>query len=168
MTRLILLIGLPGSGKSTLAFKLEARYPGSRVISTDAIRAKLFGSESIQGSWLLVWHQVEIQMQQAVRQSVTAIYDATNVVRRHRLEAIALARSTGFTRVTGIWLDPPVPHCLERNQKRSRQVPDEVIWRMHASLVAAPPTLKDGLDRLVRYSPTSTEIAIASERKNRT
>jgi len=39
---------------------------------------------------------------------------------------------------------------------------------MHSSLLDAPPSLKDGLDRLIRYSPASTEIAIASQRKNRT
>ncbi len=168
MTRLILLIGLPGSGKSSLASMLAAAYPGSQVISTDAIRAELFGSESVQGPWLLVLPQVEQQMRQAVEQSLMAIYDATNAVRCHRVEAITLARLTGFTKITGIWLDTPVLMCLERNQKRSRIVPDEVIWQMHSSLLDAPPSLKDGLDRLIRHSPTSTEIAIASQRKNRT
>jgi predicted kinase len=81
MTRLILLIGLPGSGKSSLASMLAAAYPGSQVISTDAIRAELFGSESVQGPWLLVLPQVEQQMRQAVEQSLMAIYDATNAVR---------------------------------------------------------------------------------------
>jgi predicted kinase len=168
MNRLILLIGLPGSGKSSLVSMLTAAYPGSQVISTDAIRAELFGSESVQGPWLLVLPQVEQQMRQAVEQSVMAIYDATNAVQCHRVEAIALARSTGFTKITGIWLDTPVLMCLERNQKRSRIVPNEVIWQMHSSLLDAPPSLKDGLDRLIRHSPASTEIAIASQRKNRT
>ncbi|MBD1806725.1 AAA family ATPase [Microcoleus sp. FACHB-SPT15] len=168
MNRLILLIGLPGSGKSSLASMLTAAYPGSQVISTDAIRAELFGSESVQGPWLLVLPQVEQQMRQAVAQSVMAIYDATNAAQCHRVEAIALARSTGFTKITGIWLDTPVLMCLERNQKRSRIVPNEVIWQMHSSLLDAPPSLKDGLDRLIRHSPASTEIAIASQRKNRT
>ncbi len=154
MTQLIVLIGLPGSGKSSFASWLVAECPRIKVISTDAIRAQLFGSEAVQGSWLLVWHQVQQQMQQAVERSVDAIYDATNAVRSHRLEAIASARTTGFTHITGVWLDTPVQLCLERNQRRDRIVPEEVIWRMHSSLRDAPPSLQDGLDRLIRYSCT--------------
>ena len=48
-SQLILLIGLPGSGKSSLAEQLVAQSPGSAIISTDAIRAQLFGDEGIQG-----------------------------------------------------------------------------------------------------------------------
>jgi len=168
MTRLILLVGLPGSGKSSLASRLLAEWPRSQVISTDAIRAQLFGLESVQGSWVLVWRQIHRQLLQAVEHSPIAIYDATNAVRHHRIEAIALARATGFTNITGIWLDTPLNICLKRNRQRDRVVPEEVILQMHASLLEAPPTLQDGLDRLIRYSPASTEIAIASVRKNRT
>ncbi|MCA1993962.1 MAG: AAA family ATPase [Coleofasciculus sp. S288] len=156
MTKLIVLIGLPGSGKSFLASALLAEFPGSRRISTDAIRARLFGDESIQGSWLLVWHQVERQFRQAVKYSSMAIYDATNAVRRYRVDAIALGRVVGFTEIIGLWLDTPLQLCLERNRQRDRIVPESIILQMHASLQSAPPTLQDGLDRLIRYSPGST------------
>lgn len=150
MTKLILLIGLPGSGKSTLASKLVAEYPGSHLISTDAIRAQLFGSQEIQGEWLLVWRQVRQQMRQAVEQSAMAIYDATNAVRRNRREAIALAREVGFSHLIGVWLDTPLSVCLDRNQRRERTVPEEVILQMHASLLNAPPTQEEGFDYLIR------------------
>lgn len=152
MTKLILLIGLPGSGKSTLARRLLAEYVGSHLISTDSIRAQLFGSQEIQGSWLLVWRQVHEQMSQAVEKSSVAIYDATNAVRRNRKEAIALARATGFTHLIGVWLDTPLALCLGRNQKRDRTVPEDVILQMHASLVNAVPTQQEGFDYLIRYS----------------
>ena len=152
MTKLILLIGLPGSGKSTLASHLLAQYPGSQLISTDAIRSQLFGAPEVQGSWLLVWRQVHRQMHQAVEQSSLAIYDATNAVRRYRRDAIALARTTGFTEVIGLWLDTPLSLCLERNAQRDRIVPEEVIWQMHASLRHTPPSQQDGFDYLIRYS----------------
>jgi predicted kinase len=168
MTRLILLIGLPGSGKSSLAQQLVAECPHNQLIATDAIRAQLFGDESIQGSWLLVWREVQRQFSQAVEEKRQAIYDATNAARKQRREAIATARDRGFTQITGLWLDTPVQECLERNRLRSRQVPEEVILQMYRQLVDAPPTLADGLDRLIRYSPASTEIAIASVRTSRT
>ena len=163
MARLILLIGLPGSGKSTLAQRLLAESPCQQLISTDTIRRQLFGDEAIQGPWLLVWREVQRQFQQAVTSTQAAIYDATNAQRRHRREVIALARATGFTHITGLWLDTPIWLSLARNKKRSRQVPEDVIFRMHRQLRDAPPTLQEGLDRLIRYNQVagSTEIAIA-------
>ena len=157
MARLILLIGLPGSGKSTLAQQLLAESPRRQLISTDAIRSQLFGNEAIQGSWLLIWREVQRQFQQAVVQIShgavqSAIYDATNAQRRHRREVIALARNTGFTQITGLWLDTPVWLCLARNRRRDRIVPEDVIFRMHRQLRDAPPTLQEGLDRLVRFT----------------
>ncbi|MCL1473455.1 AAA family ATPase [Argonema antarcticum] len=175
MTRLILLIGLPGSGKSFLAQKLVAQSQETLLISTDAIRAKLFGDEAIQGSWLLVWQELQHQFQQAVQQiqlgqAEAAIYDATNAVRQHRREAIASSREIGFTHITGLWLDIPVWLCLARNRRRQRQVPEDVIFRMYRQLRDAPPTLEDGLDRLLPYYPgvSSQEIAIWLKSNNRT
>jgi len=168
MVRLILLIGLPGSGKSSLAKQLLAEDPRRQLISTDVIRSQLFGDEAIQGPWLLIWRSVELQFQQAVVQisrgaASVAIYDATNAQRRHRREVIAFARATGFTHITGLWLDTPVWLCLTRNKKRDRRVPEEAIFRMHRQLRDAPPTLPEGLDHLIRYTGIreSTENAIA-------
>ncbi|MCW5314503.1 AAA family ATPase [Nostoc sp. KVJ3] len=152
---LLLLIGLPGSGKSTFAKQLLAEYPQMSLISTDAIRGKLFGSEALQGPWLLIWQEVERQFQQAISTENTAIFDATNAQRRHRREVIALARELGFAQITGIWVDTPVWLCLARNKKRSRQVPEEIILRMHRQLRDAPPSLKEGLNGLIRLSEKS-------------
>ena len=154
---LILLIGLPGSGKSSLAQQLLAEDSQSPLISTDAIRSQLFGDEAIQGAWLLVWREVQRQFQQAVVQiscaaARRAIYDATNTQRRHRREVIALARATGFTHVTGLWLNTPVWLCLARNRRRDRLVPEDVIFRMHRQLRDAPPSLQEGLDCLIDYT----------------
>ena len=159
MVRLIMLIGLPGSGKSTLAQQLLLGEEPLQIklISTDAIRAQLFGDESIQGSWVLVWNQVKRQFQQAVEQislkhATHAIYDATNAGRKQRREVITLARECGFTQITGLWVDTPVQVCLERNQRRSRQVPEDVIWHMYRQLYDVPPALSEGMDRLIRFN----------------
>lgn len=150
---LIILIGLPGSGKSSFAQRLQTR-PGWRLISTDDIRSRLFGDAAIQGSWLKVWTEVGREFCEVVRsiqqgEAREAIYDATNVVRKSRREAIALARESGFTHLTGIWLNEPLEVCLQRNQQRDRQVPDAVIERMNRRLWGAPPSIHEGFDCLI-------------------
>lgn len=165
MVKLILLIGLPGSGKSSLAQKLLSVEPKLKLISSDRIRKQLFGDEAIQGAWFLIWQQVQREFGQAhgeISQKIVqaAIYDATNAQRRNRREAIAIARATGFTHITGLWVDTPVWLCLSRNRQRSRIVPEEVIFRMHRQLRDAPPSLNEGLDELIRLS------AIAQSRDN--
>jgi predicted kinase len=149
MTKLLLLIGLPGSGKSTLAKQLLKESPQMQLISTDAIRGQLFGSESIQGSWFLIWQEVERLFQQATYADIDTIFDATNAQRKNRREVIELAREMGFTHITGLWVRTPVWLCLTRNKKRDRQVPEEVILRMHRQLRDAPPTLDEGLDEIL-------------------
>lgn len=156
MPRLILLIGLPGSGKSTIAASLQQTSPGLIRVSSDAIRAQLFGDEAIQGDWLLIQTEVQRQLQQAVQlilhgKAPAAIYDATNVRRRYRRQAIALCRRIGFTHITALWLDIPLQVCLSRNQQRDRQVAEAVIHRMHRQLVGAPPHSIEGIDCLIRY-----------------
>ncbi|OZH52882.1 ATPase AAA [Hydrocoleum sp. CS-953] len=152
MTRLIILIGLPASGKSTLAKKILTRYPQCQLVSTDAIRAQLFGDEAIQGPWLQVWQQVQQQFHEAVSQTSLAIYDATNAQRGGRKEVINLARETGFSHITGIWLDKSLELCLQRNKQRKRQVPEEVIIKMYRQLTDAPPSCEEGLDELKRIT----------------
>ncbi|GAB4457883.1 MAG: hypothetical protein OHK0037_00960 [Elainellaceae cyanobacterium] len=163
-----MLIGLPGSGKSTLArILLEDR--GYRLVSTDAIRGRLFGEEATQGPWPLVWREVERSFREATgvdsrnlvlkRRSEAVspfshtLYDATNAARRQRREAIALGRRCGFRHITGLWLDVPLALCLERNQKRDRQVPEAIIQQMHRRLTGAPPDLSDGFDTLIHLPP---------------
>lgn len=151
MTKLLLLIGLPGSGKSTLAKKILAECPQLQLISTDAIRGQLFGSEATQGSWLLIWREIERQFQQVIMAGRPAIFDATNAQRRDRRELITLARDFGFTHITGVWVKTPVWLCLARNRKRDRQVPEEIILRMHRQLRDVPPSLAEGLDSLIHF-----------------
>jgi predicted kinase len=162
------LIGLPGSGKSTLA-EVLVKDCGCRLVSTDAIRGRLFGNEATQGPWPLVWREVEqafrettgVRLGQIVlkRQSEAAslfshtLYDATNASRRQRREIIQLGRRCGFRHITGLWLDVPLAMCLERNQKRDRQVPEPIIQQMHRRLTGAPPALSDGFDTLIHLPP---------------
>lgn len=149
MSKLILMIGLPGSGKSFFANKLSINNPEYYLISTDKIRGKLFGDEAIQGPWLRVWSDVEQQFKQAVLETRDVIYDATNTQRRQRQEVITIAREIGFHPIFAVWVNTPLEKCLQRNQNRSRQVPEEIILKMHRQLTDVPPCLQEPLEGLI-------------------
>lgn len=156
---LILLIGLPGSGKSTWARAFVSQYPTYSLVATDAIRERLYGNEAIQGDWRRIWRTVIVEWQsgiEAVHRSEIqgVVYDATNVRRRYRRGAIATARELGFTRLTACWFDVPLAICLQRNQQRVRQVPEEILYRMHRQLTGAPPAVEEGFDELSRIVTT--------------
>ena len=53
-----ILIGCPSSGKSSLAGQIQEENPHYQNISTDQIRAELFGDETIQGNWSQIEDQV--------------------------------------------------------------------------------------------------------------
>ena len=170
---IVMLIGLPGSGKSSLAAQ-AARDGRTRVISTDAIRAQLYGDAAIQGHWLQVWAAVEAQWRETTAQiragdRAVAIYDATNTARKKRRSTIAAMRAAGFTQVAGLFLDLPLELCLERNCCRPRVVPTDVIGAMHRQLLGAPPAAAEGFACLERVTASErAAIALGRLLENRT
>ncbi|AMW28232.1 AAA family ATPase [Arthrospira platensis] len=149
MSKIVLIIGLPASGKSFIAERLSQGSRFQRWVSTDRIRQRLFGDESVQGPWLQIWAQICAELEQAVADMVDVIYDATNAQRRRRRDLIAQVRGFGFQSVGGLWVNTPLEVCLARNERRSRQVPQGVILQMYRQLTDAPPSLNDGFDRLI-------------------
>ena len=128
----------------------DCKHPNYKLIATDKIRYQLYGDEAVQGEWLQIWHVVMAQLK-AARAAIAAdiltgvIYDATNARRRHRREFIQAASTCGYDAIHALWFNPPLDVCLARNQARARQVPIEVIEKMHRQLTAAPPTVAEGL-----------------------
>ena len=131
-----LLIGPPASGKTTLATVL-AELVGGQVLSTDAIRAELFGDAGIQGPWEEVEAALHNRIREAVAAGVPVILDATHGQRPWRLaitQALALPAPVQWI---GWWLTTPLDQCLAWDQARERQAGAEVIERIHGYLPSA-------------------------------
>lgn len=149
------LVGIPGSGKSHFAQELVKRDPRYVVVSTDAVRAKLYGDVLIQGNWREIEAEVLSQIQMAIAQERPVIYDATNVRQSWRLEFLQLVKDLSHPPLTWVaWvMEVPVEVCQQRNRDRRRVVPPHVIERMAESLAQTPVTTAEGFAEVRSLPP---------------
>ena len=141
--RIVLAIGLPGSGKSAW-FQKQSIMP----LSSDQLRVTLADNEDEQGFQADVFRALRylLEVRLDLNRPVTYI-DATNLVREQRRDFIEIAQRRNCS-IEALFFDVPLEVCLERNQNRLRQVPEDVMQKMAAHL--EPPTLEEGFTRVVR------------------
>jgi len=157
---LIVLAGPAGSGKSLLAHE---NWPG-RVVSSDALRALAGTGEgdlAATADAFEILHQV---VRARMRRRLTTCVDATNVTRVHRAPLIRYAASYDVPAVAVIvW--PPLETCLQRNARRARFVPEDVIRGQYIRLTAEMPSRSEGFARVI---VTGGEDWAAAARQART
>ena len=134
MSRFIMLAGPAASGKTTYAQKLIdadlSDFPRAVVVSSDAIRKKLYGDESDQTDPQKVFAHAHEMIFEYMRDGKDVIFDATNLVPRWRVAPIDIAYRCGIATQRELhYLTTPIGTCLMRNASRERQVPTEVISR---------------------------------------
>ena len=134
-----LLIGPPASGKTTLARTLAPLLtapgaPPALVLSTDAIRAEVFGDAAVQGPWIDIQQRLRQRLIEAVAAGIPVIIDATHARRPWRLAITQALPLPAPVEWIGWWLYTSLPTCLEWNRRREHQVPEAVIQEMAAAL----------------------------------
>lgn len=140
-----IMIGVAGSGKSTAAKKL-AEETGAEIFSSDAIRAELYGDESIQGNNKEVF---DILYRRAVYEAsfgCPVIIDATGLTKKTRRFTMNAFRNLNAEFIA-VFVNTPLEKALAQNANRVRVVPDEVINRHFAQLVK--PTLEEGFSKII-------------------
>ena len=155
------MIGPPASGKTTTALALAPLLRGADgqpavVLSTDGIRAEIFGDAAVQGPWSAIEQRLHERLIGAVAAGMPVIVDATHAERSWRLaitQQLALPRPVEWV---GWWLFTPLSTCLRWNAKRERLVPAPVIRRMAASLADGVfgPGRMEGFAAVVAVEPT--------------
>lgn len=137
----VLAIGLPGSGKSSW-FKRHNITP----LSSDLLRALLFDNPTEQRYQDLIFSNLRSMLKaRLIARRPLNYVDATNLTPHERQSWIKLARDFGYE-LQAVFFDVPVEVCLERNQKRERVVPEDVMRRMAAKL--RPPTFEEGFAKI--------------------
>jgi len=144
--KLVIAVGLPASGKSTYFETLAVQ-----AISTDAIRLQLADDATDQTVHAAVFATVRFLIRQriAIGRPITYL-DATSLTRKDRKFFLKIAKQYGCT-AEAIFFDTPLEVCLERNRKRSRVVPEDVIRTMAKKLV--PPTVAEGFAAVTVVRP---------------
>ena len=137
------MIGMQGSGKSTFA----SDHPECIVVSTDAIRAELFGDESEQKDGKLVFDVAYARLAKAVEAGQDAIFDATNLRRKYRKKIFQMFPKAYHV---AVFVNTSIEVCKERNAERDRVVPEMVIDRMASNLNA--PTIAEGFKKIIEIS----------------
>jgi len=141
MNKIIMLIGAPASGKSTHAEKLAAEH-NAAVISTDRIRAALYGDESIQGNWSDIEAILYKDIKNAINNKKNIILDSTHYKKEYRAKIIK--NFSKYSEFSAYYFNYPFALIYSRNKHRPRRVPFDVLTAIYSELSAAPPLLSEG------------------------
>ena len=137
----VLSIGLPGSGKSTW-FKRHNILP----LSSDMVRILLFDDVTEQRYQDLVFSTLRSMLRARLLARRPWNYvDATNLSAHERRSWIKLAHDFGYE-AHAVFFDVPPEVCIERNHRRERNVPEDVMQRMAAKLRA--PKFEEGFAKI--------------------
>ena len=137
----VLTIGLPGSGKTTW-FKRRGVTP----LSSDMLRTLLFDDITEQRYQGLVFSTLRSLLRARLIAKMPWNYvDATNLSPHDRRGWIKMAHDFGYE-VQAVFFDVPTEVCMERNQRRDRVVPEDVMQRMAGKLRA--PKFEEGFSKI--------------------
>lgn len=141
MNKIIMLIGAAASGKSTAASKIAAEN-NAIILSTDKMRAELYGAEHIQGNWPDIEALLYKRIKNAIKQNKNIILDSTHFKKEYRAKIIKnFAKCSEFS---AYYFNYPFTLIYSRNKHRARRVPFEVLAAMYEHLKNAPPLLSEG------------------------
>jgi len=137
----VLSIGLPGSGKSTW-FKRHNILP----LSSDMVRILLFDDVTEQRYQDLVFSTLRSMLRaRLLARRAWNYVDATNLSPHERRSWIKLAHDFGYE-AHAVFFDVPPEVCIERNRRRERNVPEDVMLRMANKL--RPPKFEEGFAKI--------------------
>ena len=158
-----ILIALPGAGKSTYAKNILKEDSSVIIVSSDAIRKELYGSEEDQLHNQEVFNEVFKRTRDAIKDNKHCIIDATNLSRKRR---IAFLKQFNNCEKRATVFAIPFEVCCERNAARERVVPQSAMEKMYRSF--QPPHYAEGFDdiQIVGSKDINTMYIFKCEQKN--
>ena len=136
-----MLIGAAASGKTTAAPKIAAEN-NAVILSTDKMRAELYGAEHIQGNWPDIEALLYKRIKNAIKADKNIILDSTHFKKEYRAKIIK--NFAKYSEFSAYYFNYPFALIYSRNKHRARRVPFEILAAMYEHLKNAPPTLAEG------------------------
>ena len=130
---LVLLIGPAASGKTTWA---AAQFRPTQILSSDRFRELVADDASDQAASRDAFQLLHGVARARLARGLLTIIDATNLQRSARKPLLALAARFGRPAVAVVF-DVALGVLLERNTRRPRTVPEDVVRRHHDQMAAA-------------------------------
>ena len=125
----VVVIGTSGSGKSTFCRK---HFLPTEILSSDAIRGMISDDEDRLDISTEAFETLHFMLEKRLQLGRLTVVDATNVQKEARAPLIKIATKWHALRVA-IFIDTPVPVCVERNvQRENRQFGSHVIRNQRA------------------------------------
>ena len=119
----IVLVGPGASGKSTWA---AAHFPADVIVSSDQLRALVGTGEGDIAASTDAFALLEEVVQRRVARRLTTVIDTLGLDSERRLAWLALARRHDLPCVA-VAFDTPARECRERNRRRSKRIPADVL-----------------------------------------
>jgi len=128
---LVVLVGAAGSGKSRLAARL---FPPDEILSSDALRATVSGSEADQRASAVAFQILHKTLERRLATGEMTVVDATNTKTQHRRPLVERARAAGLPAVAMV-LDLPPEIILAQNAGRTARVVDSAVVDRHITAI---------------------------------
>lgn len=147
--KFIMLIGCAGSGKTTIGKSLVNE--NTILLSSDDLRAELFGDENDQKHNKEVFAEMENRTINLLSSGKSVIYDATNLNatrRAHLIDTLngVFAETAPDLEFIAVAVECYAVEAKARQSKRERKVPFAVIDRQIAQY--EKPTYAEGWNRI--------------------
>ena len=124
--KLIMLIGVSGVGKSAFAKHLKDEGEIDLIISSDALRAELFGNENEQNRNNELFNELHNRIRKALKEGKRVCYDATNLSSKRRMNFLNTISDLDVMKECIMFI-ASFDLCAFSQLNRERQVPVDVI-----------------------------------------
>jgi len=132
MRTIILTKGIPASGKSTWAEEEMKKHPNKyKRINKDLFREMLDCNKWSEKNETFLLRMRNIIVESSLVKGYDVIIDDTNFNNIHWESMCEIAKQIGNVQVIEKYFDITLKEALERNSKRLRVVPDNVIEKMY-------------------------------------
>ena len=145
--QVVFTAGLPASGKSTTAKKI---YQGFLFLDCDEIKKQHPDYNPKAPELIHEWSkkQLKINIQKALEEGINVVIDTTATNKHRLLKEITMFKKAGY-KTTILYCSVKLETALQRNAKRERTVPPEIIYEKHEKIEKVIDILKYEVDNFI-------------------